>query len=345
MTIRLSADTLTKTVEETDTQFGFIWGTIEDEYFLRTPDRQYKGVSRHVVETLRDEAPETPIDELIAQVEEQRSAAADILREMHEEGYIREDAPIERMVPPDDIELWPRLLASALLVLVVGAVWAYTITLLPGPAFDDPLGYAVEAAVMTAVVLAIALVVHEQGHYHTAARQGVEGTVSVSVVNGIVPAVITRTNDSWALPRNRRIWISLAGPMYGVAWTLAVFGIYYTVWPHPAVAIAGLLCFGNQLAPLFPIYHGDGYFIVSDVLGERNIRTRGLEHLKSARLSWSAAYVAVSYGLIIGLFVANLLIAFFVADWWGVAIMVMMLFVSFLIRAWHRLPDQWRRPV
>lgn len=330
--------TLTKTTEETDTEFGFIWGTIEDEYYLRTPDEQYKGVSEHVVDTLRAEATERTVDDLIADVEADRSSAADVLREMHEEGYIREDAPIERMVPPEDVRLWPRVLGSLLLVLVTGALWLHTVALLSGPAFENPLGYAPGAAVITAITLVVGLVIHERGHYRTAARQGIEPTIGMTVTNGVLPAVITRTNDSWALPRNRRMWISLAGPIYGVAWTLVVFLVYYSVWPHPGVAIAALLCFGNQLAPLIPIYHGDGYFIVSDLLGKRNIRERGLEDLKQLRATGPATYVVLSYGIFIVMFGVNLIAGFLIADWKGVAVILLLILVSLAIRAWRRLP-------
>lgn len=328
-------DVLTKTTEETDTQFGFIWGVADDRYFLRTPDRQFRGVSEHVVETLREKATETSIDELIGDISEQRASAGAILREIHEEGFIREDAPVERLEPPEDIDLWPQLLLVATLISFAAGFWIHAISLLSEPAFDEPLGYLPETVVATAASLLVGTAIHEYGHHWAASRQGVQATLDFTVINGIVPAVVTRTNDSWALPRNRRMWVTFAGPVFGLGWTIGLFLLYHTLVAHPAVAIAALITFNAELSALIPVYHGDGYFVISDVLGRQDLRSRGLADLRDLRATWSAAYVVVSYGVVVGLFVANTVVLYLIGDYWGVLLSALFLLAALVIRLWR----------
>ncbi|MFB6176471.1 MAG: hypothetical protein ABEI99_04890, partial [Halobaculum sp.] len=79
-----------ETTEREDTQYGFTWTEVEGQYRLRSADGSFKEVSEVVVETLRERASDSSVTELIESVADQRAAAAQVLREMHEEGFIRE---------------------------------------------------------------------------------------------------------------------------------------------------------------------------------------------------------------------------------------------------------------
>ncbi|USZ69951.1 M50 family metallopeptidase (plasmid) [Halorussus salilacus] len=310
----LERTTLETEVEETDTRYGFTWVFADGKYRIRSPDDRFKQVPEVVVETMREKSTELSIDELIAETERHDSGAAAVLREMDEKDFVRDGAPVERVRPPEDIRLWHRALGVGLLLCLTGALWVATASRLAGPFLDHPIRYLLDSAPVLIPMVICSVVVHELGHYHTARKQGLDPSFGVSILNGVIPAVVTRTHGGWVLPRNRRMWNTLAGPAYGLLWTLGMFALYYTLWPHPGVAVAGLLCFNLQVAALNPLIHGDGYLLMTDLLDERNVRTRGITDLKERRPTWQAAYAAVSYGFAIVGFAVNLAVGYLVGD-------------------------------
>lgn len=320
--MRLPTDRLTleTEVEETDTRYGFTWVVMDDKYRIRTPDNQFKEVPKVVVDTLRAKASEMAIEDLIAQTAEQDSGAANVLREMREEGFVREDAPVERVRPPEDIRLWHRALAVALLFCIGAVLWTNALSTLAQPMLDRPYQYLFGALPLAIPTVICSVVVHEFGHYYTAWKQGLDPEFGASVINGVIPAVVTRTHGGWCLPRNRRMWNTLAGPAYGLVWTLGVFALYHTVIPHPGLALAGVLCFNLQMFAIIPLFHGDGYLLMTDFLDEQNIRTRGIEHLRNGRPTWQAAYAALSYGLVIVEFAVSLVLGYVFGDVGGAGI-------------------------
>ncbi|WP_135825141.1 M50 family metallopeptidase [Halorussus ruber] len=306
-------------VEETDTQFGFTWLHVDGEYRIRSPDDEFKQVPKVIVDTLREQATSVSVEELIAETETQDADAADTLREMYEGGFIRDDAPVERVRSPEDIRIWHRALGVGVLLCVTGALWVETLSRLARPFVDSPFQYLLEAIPVLIPVVLCSVVVHELGHYYTARKQGLDPSFGVSVINGVIPAVVTKTHGGWSLPRNRRMWNTLAGPAYGLVWTLGLFLVYYTLAPHPGVAVAGLLCFNLQFMALNPLFHGDGYLLMTDLLGEQNVRTRGIRHLKQRRPTWLAAYAAASYGFVVVGFLVDAAIGYVVGKWAGSA--------------------------
>lgn len=321
-------------VEKSDTRYGFTWVMVEGTYRIRSPDDQFKQVPEVVIDTLREEASDTTIEELIAKTAERDSSAADVLREMDEKGFIREGAPVERLYPPEDIRILPRLLGVGVLMSLAGALWVVTASRLARPFLDHPIQYLLHSVPVLLPLVVCSVVVHEAGHYYAAWKQGLDPSFGVSVINGVTPAVVTRTHGGWSLPRNRRMWNTLSGPAVGLIWTLGVFALYYTVVPHPGVAVAGLLCFNLQFAALNPLFHGDGYLLMTDLLDERNVRTRGITDLKERRPTWRAAYAVVSYGFVIVGFAVNAAFGYVVGD---VAGSVVVLAVTVSIYAESRL--------
>ena len=307
-------------VEETDTHFGFMWVSIGDKYRLRTPDDEFKEVPKVVVDTLREKASDTPFNELIAETAEQDSGAADVLREMYEKGFVRDYAPVERVRSPDDIRLWPRVLVVGVLLCIAGALWFDALTTLADPIQENPFRYLLSTIPLTIPLIVCSVAVHELGHYYAAWKQGIDPSVGTSVINGVVPAVVTRTHGGWCLPRNRRMWNTLAGPAFGLLWTLGVFALYHTVVPHPALALAGVFCFHLQVIALIPLFHGDGYLLMTDYLDQQNLRTRGIEDLRKRRITWPAVYVILSYGLVIFNYAVGLVIGYLLGDLWGMGI-------------------------
>lgn len=316
--------TLETVVENDDTRFGFTQVHVDGKHLIRTPDDQFKEVPKVVIETLKDDSTDTSIESLIAETAERDSEAAAVLREMHEEGYIREGAPVERVQPPADIRIWPRALGVGVLLCLAGVLVVRTVLALAEPVVENPIRYLLGTAHVSVPLILGSVAAHEYGHHRTARKQGLDPEFGVSVINGVIPAVVTRTHAGWCLPRNRRMWNTLAGPAYGLLWTVAVFGLYFTVVPHPGIAVAGVMCFNLQFAALLPIFHGDGYLLLTDLFDARNLRTRGIADLKRGRPTWAAAYVVASYGLVIGQFVVNLVIGYFVGDLLGVGVVLLL---------------------
>jgi hypothetical protein len=331
-------------VEKADTKYGFTWVSIDGTYRIRTPDKQFKEVPKVVIDTLRERSSDTSIEKLIAETAEQDADAADKLREMHEEGFIRDGAPVERVLPPDDIRLWHRALLVAVLLCLGGVLWVDALSTLAQPILDHPYQYLLDSVPLAIPLILCSVVVHEFGHYYAAWKQGLDPSFGASVINGVIPAVVTRTHGGWCLPRNRRMWNTLAGPAFGLVWTLGVFGAYNTVFPHPGLGLAGVICFNLQLFAVIPLFHGDGYLLMTDFLGERNVRTRGLDDLRNGRPTWQAAYAALSYGVVIIEFAVSLIVGYVLGDFWGAGI-ALCLTVAIYLESWLGIVDRLRATV
>lgn len=329
-------------VEKTDTHFGFTWVSVDGKYRLRAPDKQFRDVRKVIIDTLKAKASEVSIEELIAETAAQDSGAADAIREMHELGFIREDSPVERVRPPSDIRIWHRALLVGILYCIAGVFWYDALTTLAQPILDHPFKYLFANAPLAIPLILVAVVIHEFGHYYTAWKQGLAPSMGASVINGVVPAIVTRTHGGWSLPRNRRMWNTLAGPAYGLVCTLVVFGLYHTLLSHPSLALAGVICFHLQVFAIIPLFHGDGYLLMTDYLDEQNLRTRGLEDVRHRRISWPAVYAILSYGIVLLEFGVSLVIGYLFGEFRGV-LAVLAITTAIYVESWFGFADHLRR--
>lgn len=284
--------------------YGFTWFEVDGEYYLKTVEDGYRQVNRQVVELLKTFAEgELTREQLLTQMEGGEAVIAEestaspkqvlaLLDDYIEQGVVDEDAPVVRLRPPEDVRLWPRALLLLALLTVVGGVVASNLSLLRTQ-FVNRLELWKVVIVMLAGYFFLFL--HELGHYF-AGRKHFEPSIQVDFVNGVVPAAVTDTTGAWMLPRNRRIWVNLAGPLLELSAVLPLLGLYYTSTPSPFfVMIAGIVL-SHTVFSLNPLIHGDGFWILCDYLGLSDVRTRGIEDLKSKRVSWRAIYVIASYG-------------------------------------------------
>ncbi len=285
-----------------DPEYGFESCEVEGSYFLRSGDGDFRQVNEAVVDLLEKvAADELTREGLRRQVEggeavlaPESSASAeealDLLDRYVEQGFLREDEPVVRLVPPADVRLWPRVLLFVGVFAVVGA--AATGIALRGsfPSLLDA-----ETMVVGTLLSFLYVGVHEYGHYLPSSRH-FEASIRLDFVNGVVPAVVTDTTGSWMLPRNRRIWINLAGPLLELVAALPFVGLYVLRPGDPLVQLVLLAVFGHVFFSLNPLIHGDGFWILCDLFGLVNVRSRGRADLTDGKLSWAAAYVVVSYG-------------------------------------------------
>lgn len=278
-------------VETTDTPVGYTWGKSDDNYYLKSPSGGLRRLSEDGWKLLRALADrEVSMDDL-------EGTPRKIVEELEAEGYLRPGDPIVELRQPDPIRLWPRLVLFVTLVAVgVAVAWAEFPTML-GP---SELLASSQVVPLVGLVLAT-IVIHEGGHY-LASKPYFDPSVRLGVVNGVVPAVITETTEAWILPKNHRLWITLAGPFVQIVWTLLVAGVHYFLLPESGVLSTFLVIMVVETVFILnPLIHGDGYLLLIDAFEVVDLRTAGVEHLRNRNLTLPAVYVVLSYGFGVGL--------------------------------------------
>ena len=291
--------------ELADPVYGFTWCLTDGQHYVRNADGDIRAVNEQTVELLRLFARGELTREALCRqrdggpaVLDEASAVdpetvIDLFDRYREDGFLRPDDPVVRLHPPAEVRLWPRLVATLVPIAVVCWVFAGTLPTLRGLAADPP-GVWLLVGLFPATMAFVA--VHEFGHYAAASRH-FESSIRIDTVNAVVPAVVTDTTGAWLLPRNRRVWINLAGPL---AETLAALPIAAAVVAGVATPFSSLLLaavVADLVFALNPLFHGDGYWIAADLLGAENVRTRGIEALRRREPTWPAVYVVVSYAV------------------------------------------------
>lgn len=281
----MKTDTLQSNVE-----YGFTWGTDGTRYYLQNPQNEFKIVPDEVLTGLRAHAADLKLEELLAQTREQDRRAARTLEELIEEDYLREGEDVRRLVPPKDISLVSRGGLAAVVFAVTGLVSYRIATTLP--TFSVKF-LSVDLLYQFSIILTSALI-HEFGHY-IAARPHVSPEFDITLKSGFIPTFVTRTNAGYILPKNRARWISLAGPVFGLA-SINVVGLLYLSLELPTwIGSAVLIGYWINLFPLIPLFHGDGYLIVTKTLDRPNLRPQGHLDLANRELTMASGYVILTH--------------------------------------------------
>lgn len=338
-----------KHVEIENPEYGFSWCEIDGTYYVTTDDDEYRRISESVLSLLRSFARgeltkaglQRQIDggESVLAAESNVSAeeVLSFVESYIEAGVLRADEPVVQIVPPEDIRLWPR---AGLLFVVLSILGIAVVDIVVQ--LDRTV---VERLDLATILLTLAgswlfIVVHELGHYVTSNRH-FEPSVRVDLVNGIVPAVVTDTTGSWMLPRNRRVWINLAGPLLELLAVLPVVGIYYVRPDSLLVQLLLLTVFGHVFFSLNPLIHGDGYWMACDLLDVVNVRGEGIEDLAARQPSLRAAYVVASYGFGAVLFLNMTVVMLYVWGLTGLLFIIPIGILFVLSRTDYELQPSW----
>lgn len=280
-------------IRRSDPDIGYTWLESESEYYVRNREGDLRRVSDDAFRLLSELADGTIV------VDDLPENARDIVDVLEDEGYLREGDPVVELVPPDDVVLWSRVLAF---VGLFGVAVILASQELPALLAVDEL-FTPGRTLGFAALMLISLVVHESGHY-LAANRFLDPTVRVGTVNGIIPAAITDTTGAWMLPRNRRLWITLAGPFAHLLWTHVLLVGYYVLFPDSVLlSLVAVVNVASVVMVLNPLIHGDGYWLLLDAFGIVDLRTRGIDDLRERELSAAAGYVLLSYGFAVGIVV------------------------------------------
>lgn len=278
----------TNSVDGGDPTFGYTWGQTDAVTWLRNDEGDYKRVEPAFLEILRSvnsgERAVTDLDQ----------PAVSAIETLREEGYLEPGGAVRRVETPAPIDLRPRLLAFG---VVFALLTAFVIRQVLDP-FGDPVDPG-EVDLVRQLVLASGLflgmaLIHEAGHYVAASRY-FDPTVRPTLLNGFIPALVTRTTAAWECPRSARLWISLAGPFADAVATLALGVGALTVLPGGGLlATFVVLEYVRILFSLNPLLQSDGYWVLVDGLGLTNLNSRGGRDLRNLEPTWAAAYVVAS---------------------------------------------------
>ncbi|WP_132059206.1 zinc metalloprotease [Halorussus amylolyticus] len=278
-------------VEVADPPVGFTWGKSDGEHYLKSTDGELRRLSDdgwRLLRALADgEVSKGDLD----------GTAREVVENLESEGYLHSNEPVVELRQPDPIRLWPRLLLFVGLVAIgLSVAWAEFPTMLAPNELARPSRLVPFAGLVVATIA-----IHEGGHY-LASKPYFDPSVRVGLVNGTLPSVITETTQAWILPRNHRLWITLAGPFAQILWTLSVATVYYLVFPESALLSTFVVAMVvGTIFVLNPLIHGDGYLLLVDAFEMTDVRTTGIEHLRQRTVSLPAVYVVLSYGFGIGM--------------------------------------------
>lgn len=313
----------TEVVAESETAFTYYRGA--DLTVLKNPDGGVKKISERFLEDLlRVAVEEKTISEYPSDFGEQVAA-------LRAENYIY-DGEVVKLSRPE-FSLLPYLavfvVAFSPYVYVAGSVTDKLVAVLTSVSVHPP----VLVFVYGPLVMLPTVAVHEYGHYREAGKH-VPVSFGLGTINGLVPAFKTYTTETWVLSRAHRIWINLAGLTYQSLVLLPLVGMYhFGVSPplpgfEPVVPwllvgyIATSLCF-----VLNPLYHGDGYLIMTDALGTYNLRTRAKDEYRNGNVNLYSLYALLSYGLVNAYTLGNMLLTLVV---WGLVIGPVLVAISLL---------------
>lgn len=313
----------TEIVAESETAFTYYRGA--DLTVLKNPDGGVKKINdRFLEDLLQVAAGEKTVSEYPSDFGEQ-------IAELREENYIY-DGEVVKLSRPE-FSLLPYLalfvVAFSPFVYVAVDVMDKLVAVLTSVSVHPP----VLVFVYGPLVMLPTVAVHEYGHYREAGKHVPVG-FGIGTINGLVPAFKTYTTETWVLSRAHRIWINLAGLTYQSIVTLPLVGMYYFGVYPPLTGfqrVVPWLLVGYITTSLFfvlnPIYHGDGYLIMTDALGTYNLRKRAKEEYGNRNLNLYSLYALLSYGLVNVYTIINMILTLVV---WGLVIGPVLVGISLL---------------
>jgi len=136
------------------------------------------------------------------------------------------------------------------------------------------------------VLLIVSSLMHELGHAYACRRHGARVREFQVVLYFLQIGVYVNVSDAWMLPRKlQRIEIALAG-LY-VEGYLAILTAQVLIWAEPysyasqAAFIFFIILLTRMVLNAIPTLRLDGYWVLSDLLGEPNLRQRSTAYVMS----------------------------------------------------------------
>jgi putative peptide zinc metalloprotease protein len=264
--------------------------------------------------------------------------------------------------PSAFLRRWSPLIAllfsrtMSVVFLVVIAVALLMVTLRFGQLNDSLPGlwefFAAENLLLLTISFVFVKALHEVGHAMAAQRYGAECHEAGIMLMLATPILYTNVTDAWILDRRSRMMITASGMLAEmllaavatILWFFAAPGIIKTLLTNVMV----LCTVGTVLFNGNPLLRFDGYFLLTDAIGEANLSHRAtvrvqrfLETLLLGHRSLpkeTGSWFLLSYGLAAAVYralltVTILLFLFHLFDRWNLRIagMAVALFVGVLL--------------
>jgi len=149
--------------------------------------------------------------------------------------------------------------------------------------------------VMVAVFALVAVIAHEAGHFIASWKFTGQKPRAGFEINLIFPTVYVDTYEAWKLPRNKRFVIDTAG-MFSDLIINTVAAMAVLMYRPAEYYITPFLItqYMRWAILLNPVFRGDGYWILSDILGLANMGKRGIEEMKSLKFNFLSVFGVIS---------------------------------------------------
>jgi hypothetical protein len=199
----------------------------------------------------------------------------------------------------------PVLIAWMVFVVPAVALWVFTPELWPRRSDYFWANYNSIVVLTAMLIWLIGMPLHELAHWLACRAKGIEATITWTQRLGFFPMSQTVMHNIWAVPRKARFLPLGAGMAWDVfVLSLVIYVLYFarTGWlALPWVATSLLkfyvLFITMALAAQFWLFSRmDGYFLVSSLLGQRNLQSDTYGWLKS-KVNKSRAYKPPAGGM------------------------------------------------
>ncbi|MDD5217593.1 MAG: hypothetical protein PHN49_02625 [Candidatus Omnitrophica bacterium] len=280
----------------------FEYGGLDERTFWIANSRsQIIRIDRFTLNVLLDLNAGKSMEEVAHKYHLTANEIMDTYRNLEQKGFVvaEHTGKIKRHYPEEDIEMAPYLLVA--LIMAVGQLVYFTYTA------KTILMNRLSEGVLIALIATLAIFAHEFGHYIFCLKYGHVRPRMKFAFARIFPIVYVDTDVAWRLTKQRRMMINLGGVFFDLMVnTLAVIlavlhpSLEYYVTPF-------LLTQYSRISVLFnPLLKGDGYWVLSDLLGIVNMEKQGVDALKQGKLNLFSVYgiVTVIFSLLgfVGMF-------------------------------------------
>lgn len=301
--------------------FHFEYGLLDDNTFWITScNNVLLRIDKFTLKVLLDLNAGKSVREVARKYNVEIEEIINIYKRLENNGFVVKEnfGKIKRSNPAEDIDIVPYILLF--LILIIGQFFYFTYT-----AKTTLMNKTIEGVIVAALAVA-AIIFHELGHYYFCWKYTKVKPKMRFAILKIFPVIYVDTNLAWKLPRNERLIISLGGVLFDlIVNTIAVIlvlterSLEYFVTPFLLTQYIRIAILVN------PVFKGDGYWVLSDMLGAVNMEKKGLKELKKGRLNFFSVYgftslifsVLATLGLIWFIFnlirplIANFALSFF----------------------------------
>jgi hypothetical protein len=228
----------------------------------------------------------------------------------------------------------PVLIAWMVFVVPAAILWMRTPELWPRRADYFWVDHYSIVILCGMLIWLIGMPLHELAHWLACRAKGIEATITWTQRLGFFPMSQTVMHNIWAVPRRARFLPLAAGMIWDVfVLSLALYLLYFArmgwlalPWLATSLLKFYVLFITMALAAQFWLFSRmDGYFLVSSLLGQRNLQSDTYDWLKS-RLFKAKAYDPPAGGMKF-IYIYAVMTAF-----WGGLFMAQFLLVSLPIK-------------